>query len=178
MPLLFASGGQINAMVPYDVPPNTTQQLIVQQNAATALPEAVTIGPAAPGVFTTNSSGTGAGIVVVVKPDGTQFLADANHRATAGDAVVIYCAGLGAVDQPVVAGDAAPLSPPAKTANKVTVTIGGKTAKVFFAGLTPKLAGLYQVNAYVPSGITAAADVPIVISVAGASSPPVTLAVR
>jgi hypothetical protein len=34
------------------------------------------------------------------------------------------------------------------------VTIRGKAAQVAFSGLTPGYAGLYQVNAIVPSGIT------------------------
>jgi uncharacterized protein (TIGR03437 family) len=33
------------------------------------------------------------------------------------------------------------------------VLIGGKAAGVEFAGLTPGLAGVYQVNAKVPSGL-------------------------
>jgi uncharacterized protein (TIGR03437 family) len=47
-----------------------------------------------------------------------------------------------------------------------------------FAGLAPEFAGLYQVNAIVPSGITPASDVPLVISVAGQTSAPVTIAVK
>ena len=80
---------------------------------------------------------------------------------SAGDAIVIYCAGLGAVNPPVTAGTAAPSSPPAITTNPVTVTIGGKTAQVFFSGLVGGFAGLYQVNAYVPKGITPGDAVPL-----------------
>jgi len=62
--------------------------------------------------------------------------------------------------------------------NEVGVTIGGQAAPVTFSGLTPGYAGLYQVNAVVPSGITTGDAVPVVLSVAGQTSPPVTIAVR
>jgi uncharacterized protein (TIGR03437 family) len=102
----------------------------------------------------------------------------AAHPMSAGDAIVIYCAGLGPVNPPVTAGSAAPSSPPAMTTNPVTVTIGGKTAQVFFGGLVGGFAGLYQVNAYVPKGTTAGDAVPLVVTVAGFESAPVTVSVK
>jgi uncharacterized protein (TIGR03437 family) len=60
----------------------------------------------------------------------------------------------------------------------VTVTIGGKSAQVFFSGLVGGIAGEYQVNAYVPKGITAASTVPLIVTAAGFSSAPVTVAVK
>jgi len=44
--------------------------------------------------------------------------------------------------------------------------------------LTPGLAGLYQINAIVPADITTGEAVPVTVSVAGQTSPPVTMAVR
>lgn len=79
-------------------------------------------------------------------------------------------------------GRLAPLVPPlSMTDNPVTVTIGDKPAEVSFSGLTPGFAGLYQINAVVPSGIVTGDEVPVVIRVAGQTSPvspPVTMAVR
>jgi uncharacterized protein (TIGR03437 family) len=60
----------------------------------------------------------------------------------------------------------------------VTVTIGGVSAPVFFAGLTPGFTGLYQVNAYVPTGVTPGDNVTLAITQAGRSGPSVTIAVR
>jgi uncharacterized protein (TIGR03437 family) len=178
MPLLFAGTGQINAIIPYDIAPNAMQQLIVQQNLTLSLPQAITIAPAQPGVYTQDQSGTGIGVIVVVKPDGTQFEADSSHPASAGDALVIYCTGLGAVNPLVAAGSGAPSSPLTKTSNAVTVTIGGQPAQVLFAGLTPAFAGLYQVNAIVPSGVAAAPNVPVILTAAGLASPPVTIPIQ
>ena len=174
-PIQYASSGQINFLIPFDLAPNSTQQLIVIQGSAYSTPESITIAPAQPAVFTL---GAGVGAITVVKANGDQFSADASHPASAGDTLVIYCAGLGAVTPPVATGSAAPGSPPAKASSTVTVTIGGQPAPVAFAGLTPTYAGLYQVNVTVPSGITAGPNVPVIITAAGLSSPPVTVAIQ
>jgi len=62
--------------------------------------------------------------------------------------------------------------------NTVTATIGAVAASVQFAGLTPGFAGLYQVNAVVPPGVVAGNQVPLVLTAAGQSSAPVTIAVH
>jgi uncharacterized protein (TIGR03437 family) len=178
MPLSSTSGGQINAMVPYDVPVNATQQMIVQRGNTYSVPEAVTVAVAQPAIFTKDQSGKGAAIVVGVKADGTQFLVDSDHPVSAGDVIVIYCAGLGPVDPTVAAGAAAPVSPLSSTTNPVTVTIDGTAATVIFAGLAPEFAGLYQVNAVVPPGIPPSPAAPLVVTVASQASPAATLALQ
>jgi uncharacterized protein (TIGR03437 family) len=50
------------------------------------------------------------------------------------------------------------------------VTFGNQTVAAGFAGLTPGLAGLYQVNVNVPPGVTPGNQLPVTISVAGKSS--------
>jgi uncharacterized protein (TIGR03437 family) len=176
LPLQYAGDGQVNAIVPYDIPTNSTQQLIVTNGPALSMPQQVVIATAQPAVF---AHGDGSGVVFDVKPNtSAQIPVDPTHPISAGDAIVIYCAGLGPVNPPVAAGAAAPSSPPAKTTNTVTVTIGGKSAQVFFSGLVGGIAGEYQVNAYVPKGITAASSVPLIVSAAGFSSAPVTVAVK
>lgn len=178
LPLQFASDGQINAIIPYDVPANATQQLIVTNGPAYSGPESVIVAPAQPAVFTSDATGKGTGIVVDVKPDGSSFVVNPGNPATAGDALVIYCAGLGPVDPPVPAGSAASLTVLSNTVNPVTVTIGSQNAQVLFGGLAPGFAGLYQVNVIVPSGITPGNSVPLVLTVAGQSSAPVTIAIQ
>jgi adhesin/invasin len=68
--------------------------------------------------------------------------------------------------------------PPANTVAHAAVTIGGQTATVTFSGLSPGFAGLYQIDAVVPTGITPANDVPVIVSIAGEISPTVTIAVK
>jgi uncharacterized protein (TIGR03437 family) len=178
MPLLFTNAGQVNAIIPYTVAVNSPQQVIVQQNMAYSLPETVTLAPAQPGVFTQNQSGMGIGVIVVVKPDGTQFEIGSSHPATAGDGLVIYCTGLGPVTPSIAAGSAAPTSPLSKSSSPVTVTIGDQPAQVLYAGLSPGFAGLYQVNVVIPAGISAASDVPVILTEGGLASPPVTIPIQ
>jgi uncharacterized protein (TIGR03437 family) len=178
IPLYFASSGQINGIVPYNVPANSTQQLLVQTGSALSQPETVIVGAAQPAVFTEDNSGKGAGAILVQNSAGNVFLNTPSTPASAGDALLIYCAGLGAVNPNVAAGAAAPSSPLSLTTNPVTVTVGGQSVQVAFAGLAPGFAGLYQVNVIVPSGIAAASDVPVILTVAGASSSPVTVAIQ
>jgi uncharacterized protein (TIGR03437 family) len=179
LPLIFTSGGQVNAVIPYDIPVNSSQQLLLRRGTAYSLPEPVVVAEAQPAVFTVDQSGRGPGIVIGVKPDGSrQFQVNATNPVSSGDILVIYCAGLGAVNPPVAAGLAAPSDPVAQTVNPVTLTVGGRPAQVVFAGLVAGLTGLYQVNAVMPDGVAAGPSVPIVLTVAGQSSPPVTIAVQ
>ena len=177
-PVSSVSDGRIDAIVPYDVPPNTQHQVIVQKGAVTTVPQTVTVAPAQPAIFTEDKSGTGQASVYAAQDDGTQILADSAHPVTAGDNIVIQCAGLGTVDPAVPAGAPAPDSPPSVTVNAVTVSIGGVNAPVTSAQLAPGLTGVYQVQARVPAGVDAGPAVPIVVSAAGQLSPAVTIAVR
>jgi uncharacterized protein (TIGR03437 family) len=82
--------------------------------------------------------------------------------AVAGETVAVFCTGLGAVTPTVTAGSAAPSNPLATVpAGLVFIDIidssGNYVAlpasSVKFAGLTPTLGGLYQINFVIPSGL-------------------------
>jgi len=178
MPLYFTSNQQTDAIVPYDIVPNSQQQVIVQTGTAYSQPEAVAVGVAEPGVFTQDQTGTGAGAIFGQKPGGIPTLNTAANPASAGDYLWIYCTGLGTVTPSVPAGAAAPTSTLSYTDNKVTVTVGGIDAQGLLAGLAPELVGLYQVNVIVPPGVAAGPSVPVVVSAAGAASAPVTVAIK
>jgi uncharacterized protein (TIGR03437 family) len=178
LPLLFASGTQVNAQIPYDLPINATHQLIVQRGTAISVPQSVSVLSSQSGVFTKDLTGKGAAIVVQVAGDGTQSIVSPASPTMANEALVIYCAGLGDVDPRQIAGQQVPFTPLSSTLDTVTVTIGGVNAPVFFAGVTPGFTGLYQVNVYVPAGLTPGDNVPLVITQAGRNSPPVSISVR
>lgn len=179
MPLFYAgeSGGtsQVNAQAPYNLAGGVTLPLVVRTAAGAAMTEVV-VAEAQPGIFTTTVDGRGQGIVVL----GTRLLviADAANPAARGEVVVIYCAGLGRTQPSVNAGAAAPSNPPAVASAAVSVTIGGKPAAVQFAGLTPGLTGLYQINVVVPADADTGNAVPVVVKAGEASSVAVTMAVR
>ena len=175
LPILYTSTGQLNVQVPYSVPLNTQYQLSVMNGNAVSVPQQLVVAAAQPGIFTKDESGSGQGDVL--KSDQVT-LAQPGTPAAKGEAIVIYCTGLGAVTGNAVEGQPAPSSPPAVTTNPVTVSIGGVQAQVLFAGLTPGFAGLYQVNAIVPQGAPSGNAVPVTITVAGQASPTVTMAIQ
>jgi uncharacterized protein (TIGR03437 family) len=176
LPILYSSPGQVNLQVPYGVPVNTQYQLTVQHGASYSVPQQLVVAQAEPGIFTVNQQGFGQG--TILKSDGVTF-AQPGTPASIGETIVIYCTGLGSVTPKVKEGSPAPGDPPlATTDNVVSVTVGGMPASVSFSGLTPGSVGLYQVNAVVPTGVATGDAVPVVISVAGQTSPPVTIAVR
>jgi uncharacterized protein (TIGR03437 family) len=172
LPLFFTSAGQLNAVVPYETPVNTSLQIVVQrENTYNATAVSVDLAATQPGVL---QYGQQQAIAVDVNGN----LIGPSNPAHAGDVLVLYCLGLGAVTPAVADGAAAPSNPPASTVNPVTVTVGTQTANVFFAGLTPTLAGLYQIDFYVPQGTPTGDQVPVTLAVGGQTSAAVNLSVR
>src|SRR5262249_481935 len=110
---------------------------------------------------------------------GGQTLADASHPVKAQDTIVIYCTGLGEVTPPVPAGSPVPAGQTASTGSPVTGGIGGVAANVTFSGLSPGgPAGPHLVEAVVPGGMGGGDQVPVIVTAAGQSSRPVTIATR
>jgi uncharacterized protein (TIGR03437 family) len=176
LPLTYVGDSQVNAQIPFQLGVNTRQQLTVQRRNTISVPQDVIVAAAQPAIYTLNQSGKGPGAVTNAI---TNTVIDAINPVRPGDYIAIYCNGLGAVNPRVADGDLAPSAEPlARTVNTVTVTIGGIPARVDFAGLAPGFAGLYQVNAVVPAGVTPG-DADVVVTAAGLSSPSgVTIAVR
>jgi uncharacterized protein (TIGR03437 family) len=179
LPLFFAGDlrdySQVNGILPYGLTPNVLNQLHVQAAGGIAVAD-VFVTEAQPAVFTVNQRGTGQAIAVHgVNP---LLIADAANPIARGQVVVVYCEGLGPVTPPIEAGRAVPSDPLSRAALPVRLTIGGQPAEVQFAGLTPGLTGLYQINAVVPTSVAPGNEVPLVVTVNGQSSPVVTLAVR
>jgi uncharacterized protein (TIGR03437 family) len=178
MPLQFVADGQINAVVPYDVPVNTTLQLVLASGATITVPEAVVVAAAQPGVFTKDGSGRGQGLVYLLRDGVPGALAERGAGVRAGDAITIVCAGLGAVTPAIEAGTAPARGAVHSVTKPVSVTIGGVNADVSSATLSTLGAGLYEVRATVPAGVAAGDLTPLVVTVDGQASPEVTIAVR
>jgi uncharacterized protein (TIGR03437 family) len=103
----------------------------------------------APAIFTFQ---VGSLAQAAVLHAGTGVLVDSEHPAKAGNVIEIYGTGLGSTEPFVAAGAPSP-SPPARTSARPQVFIGNQSAEVVFSGLAPGLAGVYQVNVIVPSGM-------------------------
>lgn len=166
LPLLFVSPTQVNVAIPFDVAINSAEQLVVLRNNTVSVPVTLAVFDSEPSILSVAGSGSGQGLIFNAT---TGVLADMNAPATAGDPLVIYALGLGAVTPGITLENGTPSSPLSMTVAPVTVTIGGVPAQVLFAGLTPGFVGLYQVNLILPPGIPPGNASPVTLSVAGRS---------
>jgi uncharacterized protein (TIGR03437 family) len=179
--LIFTSPGQINAQLRYDTPIGPGPQIVVTRGGVPSIPQPVTTATTQPAIFTKDFTGSGQGNIFVIPEPGVQVRADAANPAKAGDVLTIYCTGLGPVTPDAAAGFPTPSDTLRRTINPVTVTIGGVSAPVAFAGLTPGFTGLYQINTTVPAGVPTGTQVPVVVTAGDASSPsnpPVTMVIQ
>jgi uncharacterized protein (TIGR03437 family) len=79
-----------------------------------------------------------------------------------GEYLELFCTGLGAVTNAPPDGATAPGSEPlARTVIQPSVTIGGQSVSVLYAGLAPGLIGVYQVNVGVEPPVPTGSAVPI-----------------
>lgn len=146
LPLLYVSGTQINAQLPFDAGSGTLTVTSPNGSFSTS----VNISAAAPAIFTT---ATEAGSLPTVL-HGNGQLVTTSSPAQAGEALSIYLTGLGQVEGTVfAAGQPAPSSPPLRARMAVQVQFGSSTVTPSFAGLAPSFAGLYQVNVQVPADV-------------------------
>lgn len=158
-PLYFVSPGQINAQIPFELRPNQQYQIIVNANGALTTPDTVQLTPVSPG-FAALADGT----VIAQHVDGSLVTTQAPGKP--GEYLVMYLAGLGLTDNPVTTGAASPSDPLARPTAPPALTIGSQPAAIAFAGLTPGLVGLYQINFAVPSGLPNG-NLPIVLTQGG-----------
>jgi uncharacterized protein (TIGR03437 family) len=173
-PMVYASANQVAAVVPFGIN-GSLSQLYVQSQNITSIPFNLSVASQIPGIFTLNGSGTGQAAAINNK-DGS--INGAAHPAKVGDYVQLYITGAGQTNP---AGSDGQISsgPGPVPVGAVRVTIGGQTATVNFAGGAPgAVAGVIQVNAQIPAGVTAGGAVPVVVQVGTSDSQPgVTLAV-
>jgi len=163
-PLLYATPGQVGAVVPYGIT-GSTAQIVAQAAGTSSAPVSVSVAATSPGVFT--ADGSGRGPAAAVNQDGSPNAAGSG--AAAGSVVLLYATGEGQTSPAGVDGRITgtvlpqPLAP-------VSVTIGGVAATVQYAGGAPGIiAGVMQVNAVVPAGVSPG-SVPVVVTVGGVAS--------
>lgn len=149
-PLYYVTPGQLSAIVPYPVTSGVAQVQVIN-NGTTSNIVTMLVGATAPGVLTQPQNGLGYGDVV--HPDGT--LVNAQNPAKTGETVSVFLTGLGAVSPAISDGGAGPVNPYSLTTATIAAFVGGVSAPVGYAGLAPQLAGLYQLNITIPSGLTA-----------------------
>jgi uncharacterized protein (TIGR03437 family) len=164
-PILVAvpssSGDQVNLQVPFELNGQVSADVIFNVNGVLSPVETVPIG-VVPAAFTTSQ--TGNGTAVLHTTDYTPVTSA--NPAVAGEILAIFANGLGPLTTPIADGALATVSD--ATVGVVTVSIGGQSAVVQYAGLAPGFAGLYQVNVVMPS--VASGNNTLIIGVNGIAS--------
>jgi uncharacterized protein (TIGR03437 family) len=173
--MTYASDGQVNAIVPFELAGNavsTQVQVEVQGVASSAVTEFLT--PASPALFTAYG---GTGQAAALNQDNSANIP--GNPAPVGSVLQLFMTGAGQTNPAGVDGQLAG-SDPAVPLGMVTATIGGVDAPVQYAGSSSGLvAGVTQVNVVVPAGSPSGDAVPIVVNVGANPSPSgVTVAIR
>ena len=178
-PLLYASPGQANIQIPWELAGQMQVTFLVTRNGTTRM-MTIPLAPYAPGVFSTNQGGgaQAAALIastppVIAAPAGTF---PGSRPIHAGEYLSLFGTALGAVDSAQITNQHAACC--VSTTATPVVTVGGVPAVVQFSGLAPTLLGVYQVNVRIPSNAPTGSTVPVVLKIGGATSNTVTIAIE
>lgn len=159
----IAGTEQISAQAPFEIAGQQSVNITINNGRTTSAPVAVSVAPAQPGIFLPD------GVNGAFLHGADNSLVNAAKPAAAGEVIVVYLTGLGAVTPASTTGAVASSTVLSNTNIKPTVTVGGAQANVAFSGLAPALVGLYQINFTVP-GSTPSGSVDVVVQANGVSS--------
>jgi uncharacterized protein (TIGR03437 family) len=160
-PLYYVGPGQIDAQIPFELSGAGEYDVVISANGALTGPQTIQMSPAIPGLAVYND-----GSVIAQHQDGS--LINRMSPAVPGEYAVLYLAGMGPTDSAVGTGFGSPGTPLAHPILAPSLTIGGAAVPVLFAGLTPGLVGLYQINFQIPA--TASGNLKLEVSQAGIAS--------
>ncbi len=175
-PVLYASAGQINAVVPNAVAGQSNTVIQVEYLGGMSPPVTVPVTSESPAVFTMNAAGQGQGAILNAVDLSVNSASNPVHP---GDWVSIFGTGAGAT-LPASVDGLLPSGPSYAPVARVSVTIGGLSCEVNYAAAAPGLvSGVLQVNARVPTNVTPGDNVPVQVTAGTAvSQNGVTVAVR
>ncbi len=154
-PLVYVSPGQINAIVPFALAGQTSAQVLVTRFGVASAAITVPLQTTSPGIFTASQSGSGQGAIWQQGANGQFTFNSSTNPASSGTALEIFATGMG-VWTPPAQSDLALFGGASFTTQPVSVTIGGQSAKVLYAGTIGGMLtswSVLQVNAVVPAGL-------------------------
>ena len=172
VPQVFASAGQRNFQVPWELSGLSEASLTVTVGEETSPAVVVPLAKVNPGVFVLNFSAQAAALIastegVVAGPKGSFPGA---RPAQPGEMIDVLVTGLGAVTNPPATGAAALADPVSATRDPVSARVGGEPVTVLSSGLLPSFAGIYQVRLQLAEDVATGNAVPLVVRVAGVDS--------
>ena len=166
--LYYVSPGEVGIQVPWELQGQTSALIKVNIDASTGTLYTLPIAEYGPAFFIRNN--------LLAAEDASYHLITTASPAARGATVLLYCNGLGPVNNQPADGALASSTALSTTTTTPTVTIGGKKAQVLFSGLAPGFPGLYQINVIVPADAPTGAQ-PVIVTIGGVASPAATLPV-
>jgi uncharacterized protein (TIGR03437 family) len=145
-PVSYISPTQVNFQVPIGAKLGTGFVQVVT-TAGSSIPMATQIQDVGPGFFYRSASGQNW--VLAQHADGSLIGPAPATAAHPGETIVLWGSGLGPTLPPVASGQTLPAPAPLADFGGFTISIGGQSAPVSYAGMT--VAGAYQINVAVPS---------------------------
>lgn len=165
--LYYVSPVQINFLIPNSLLPGDSL-LVVARDGVSGPYVTMTLGEVAPGLFANPDS-----LIAATHVDGSVVTAE--NPALAGSWVVLYCVGMGRTAPDLYNGEVAVRAMPAVHWADLVVMVDATAvpaSRVYYAGVTPGYAGLYQINVRLPDDMGANPEVRF--GVGGWVSPPAT----
>ena len=177
-PIIYISAGQMSVVVPYGVSGKNSTSVSVSINGKASTPLVLPVLPANPSIFTANASGSGQAAALRASGSSTS-ITNSGNRLSAGDTLVLFATGLGALTPVVADGSLIAASLPVFTNSSIKVLLGGQIANVAYAGPAPSLvAGVAQLNVTVPQNLPSGQVSVVIVSGGNASAPGVTVATQ
>jgi uncharacterized protein (TIGR03437 family) len=164
---------QINFQVPFEIEPGTAAVEVIN-NGRRGAAASVSVLDAQPGIFEVPLA-TNIRVGAIGHANGG--LVSPENPANRGETVSLYLTGAGRVSPSVSTGSPGPV-PPAALLLPATVTAGGVTCRVDFAGYAPSAIGLYQINFEVAADAPAGASVPVLLRIGERVSNTVRIAIQ
>jgi minor extracellular serine protease Vpr len=172
--LVYVSANQVNLQVPWELEGQTSAEVKVTVGDGFGISfgnvVAVPLADYTPAFF----EGPG-GIVAALNL--SSKVIDAANPAQPGETIELFANGLGPVSNMPASGDPAQSSPLSSCTTAASVAIGSQRVSPSFCGLAPGFAGLYQLNAVVPSGL-ASGTYPVTVTIGGQTSAAASLVVQ
>jgi uncharacterized protein (TIGR03437 family) len=156
VPLLYVSPRQINFLMPDNLLAGEHNLWVFRQGIVGETVR-VKLLDAAPALFP-----LGDGFAIATHADSTLITSEA--PASPGEVIVLYAAGLGRTDPPGRTGELAGIAAWIKLRSDLRILLNGEPidrAGIYYAGVTPGSAGLYQINFRLPGHVQGATSIQI-----------------
>ena len=176
-PLVFASSGQVNAIVPWSVqvgtpagpngsPPSPlSSRVVVERGGEVSDAGFVSMPPTSPGLFTLDSSGDGQ--AAALNQDNS--INGSASPAAPGEIVVFFGTGGGLTTS--AAADGAIAAGPAALLADVQLHVNFMPVEILYAGSAPGLVeGVVQINARLPEATPTSNALPVDLWIGGVQS--------